>query len=154
MDFSEPYFPVQIVVVQKIGAGLSSAEDLSGGQAAAFEASTADEALREVEGVEVVRGASLEDMFQKVAAGELRAAAADSSAVIPVIDRHPDVEIAFSIGETQQFGFAMKKGSPLLKPLSKHIRELRESGVYLQLISQHLGERARDVVRSATLPEH
>ena len=110
VDFSAPYFPVQVVLVERAGE-TSALEDLAGSKVGAFVKTTAEEALSKIEGVEVVQRNGIPGLLSAVASDEIRAAAGDSSAIIPVIDDYPGLEISLTFGERQHFGFAMPKGS-------------------------------------------
>lgn len=152
MDFSAPYFPVQVVLVERSGEISSSLEDLKGFKVAAFEKTTAEEALLAIGGVEVVTRQGVPGMLDSVAAGEIRAAAGDSSAIIPVIDDYPGLEISLSFGERQQFGFALPKSSQYKDALSDHILDLKESGIYFRLVTEHMGPQASSVIRASRAP--
>ena len=91
----------------------------------------------------------IEGMLDAVESGELRAAAADSSAVILALDDYPSLEISFTFGEPQSFGFALPKGSALKDALSQHVLGLKESGFYFRLITEYMGPRASSIVRAA-----
>lgn len=152
MDFSAPYFPVQVVLVERSGETSSSLSDLSGSQVAAFAQTTAEDALSAVPDVEVVQRDGIEGMLAAVANGEIRAAAGDSSAIIPVIDDYPGLEISLTFGEQQQFGFALPKGSPLNESLSANIKKLKESGIFFRLVTDYMGPQASAVVRASRAP--
>lgn len=150
MDFSAPYFPVQILLVERAGEASSAIEELSG-KVGAFAQTTASDALEKVSAVEVVQSADggLDSMLEAVANGEWSAAAADSSAIIPVIDKYPSLQISLTFGEQQSFGFALPKGSPLTRALSEHVQKLKESNVYFRIVKDHMGPRASEIVRAA-----
>ncbi len=112
MDFSAPCFPVQVVLVERSGETSESLNDLKGSKVAAFEKTTTEEALREIGGVEVVTRQGVPGMLESVAAGKIGAAAGDSSAIMPVIDDYPGLEISMAFGKRQQFGFALPKDCP------------------------------------------
>ena len=150
MDFSAPYFPVQVVLVERASEGSSSLDALEG-KVGAFANTTASDALEAIPGVEVVQSDDgLAGMLEAVASGQWRAAAADSSAVLPVIDAYPSLQVSLYFGEPQDFGFALPKGSPLSEALSEHVKRLRESNVYFRIVTKHMGPRASEIVRAAT----
>jgi polar amino acid transport system substrate-binding protein len=149
MDFSAPYFPVQVVLVERSGETSRVLDDLKGFKVAAFEKTTAEEALLAIGGVEVVTRQGVPGMLDAVAAGEIRAAAGDSSAIIPVIDDYPGLEISLTFGEQQQFGFALPKSSPYTLALSEHILDLKESGIFFRLVTEHMGAQASSLIRAS-----
>ena len=152
VDFSAPYFPVQVVLVERAGETSTSLEDLAGSQVGAFVGTTAEEALSEIEGVEVVQCTGIAGLLSAVASGDIRAAAGDSSAIIPVIDDYPGLAISLRFGKRQHFGFAMPKGSELRVALSKQIMGLKESGIFFRLVTKHMGPQASSVVRASRTP--
>jgi ABC-type amino acid transport substrate-binding protein len=149
MDFSAPYFPVQVVLVERSGEVSQRPEDLAGAKVGAFVATTAEEALLKIDGVEVVTRSGIPGLLSAVANGEIRAAAGDSSAIMPVIDDYPGLAMTLTFGERQHFGFALPKGSPLTDALDAHIAGLKESGIYFRLVSKHMGPQASEVVRAS-----
>ena len=149
MDFSAPYFPVQIVLVERAAETTRRSEELAGAKVGAFRGTTAEDALRAIAGVKVVYGGTLQEMFEAVARGELRAVAADSSSVIPALEGHPLLKLGLTFGKEQNFGFALPKGSPLKEPLSQHIARLKDSGIYFRILKQNLGPKATEIVLAA-----
>lgn len=152
MDFSAPYFPVQVVLVERSGEISSSLADLAGSRVGAFAKTTAEEGLSVIPGVEVVQRDGIPGLLSAVASGEIRAAAGDSSAIMPVIDDYPGLEITLTFGEQQHFGFALPKGSHLTGALSEHIKNLKESGIYFRLVTHYMGPHASAVVRASRAP--
>lgn len=151
LAFSAPYFPVQVVLVESLSASTTSLNELSGTKVGAFVETTADEALRTVPGIRVVNTGTLEEMMAAIVKGDLRAAAADSSAVIPALEDFPSLKIGMALSEQQAFGFALPKGSPLETALSEHVRRLKESGIYFRVVTKHMGPRASEIVRAAKI---
>jgi ABC-type amino acid transport substrate-binding protein len=152
MSFSDPYFPVQLTLVERMNAKTTSLADLKGTRVGAFTRTTAEDALLAVPGIQVVNEGDLEQMMEAVAKGDLRALVADSSAVIPALSDFPTLKVGMTLGEEQSFGFALPKGSPLREPLSELVRKLKESGIYYRIVTAHMGERASDIVRAAKAP--
>jgi polar amino acid transport system substrate-binding protein len=151
IDFSVSYFPVQVVLVEKIDANTRSLTELVGRKVAAFVDTTAEDALRAVPGILIVNDGTLQEQMSAIVRGELHAAAADSSAVIPELDRFPQLKVGMTLGAESGFGFALPKGSPLTGPLTEHIKKLKESGIYFRLVSTHMGPRASEIVKAAKI---
>jgi ABC-type amino acid transport substrate-binding protein len=151
MDFTASYFPVQVVLVEKIDANTRSLTELVGRKVAAFVDTTAEDALRAVPGIVIVNEGTLPEQMSAIVRGELSAAAADSSAVIPELDRFPQLKVGMALGAESGFGFALPKGSPLTAELTEHIKKLKESGIYFRLVSTHMGPRASEIVKAAKI---
>ncbi|HXV59415.1 MAG TPA: transporter substrate-binding domain-containing protein [Vicinamibacteria bacterium] len=150
VDFSAGYFPVQVVLVERSGEASGSLKELAGAKVAAFQDTTAVDALKQEPRIEIVVASDgIEGMLEAVRKGEIRAAAADSSAVIPLLEDYPTLKISQTFGDEQHFGFALPKGSPLKEALSEHILRLKESGIYFRFLTDHMGPRATEIVRAA-----
>lgn len=150
VDFSAPYFPVQVVLVERSNDRSESIRDLAGHKVAAFQRTTAVDALAAEPGIEIVTSLSgIDGMLGAVSRGEIRGAAADSSAIIPTLDRYPDLQITLTFGEEQNFGFAVPQGSQLGKDLSEHVLRMKESGIYFRIVTEEMGSRATEIVRAA-----
>ncbi len=151
MDFTAPYFPVQVILVERIGEEAKSLTDLVGQRVGAFTKTTAEDALRAVPGILIVNDGTLQDQMRAIERGELRAAAADSSAIIPELDNFPNLQIGMALSAESGFGFALPKGSPLTAPLTAHVKKLKQSGIYFRLVQTHMGSRASEIVKAAKL---
>ena len=148
MDFTVPYFPVQVVLVERMSDHTTSLADLVGQRVGAEARTTAEDAIKAVPGVLVVHDGSLRDWMRAIEAGEMRAAAADSSAIIPALEGFPNLKLGMGLGAESGFGFALPKGSPITGPLSEHIKKLKESGIFFRLVSKHMGPRASEIIRA------
>jgi polar amino acid transport system substrate-binding protein len=151
MDFTAPYFPVQVILVERMGDDTTSLTDLVGHRVGAFSRTTAEDALKAVPGILIVNEGGLEGQLSAIERGEMRAAAADSSAIIPELDNFPGLKIGMALGAESGFGFALPKGSALTGPLTEHIKKLKQSGIYFRLVSTHMGPRASEIVRAAKI---
>jgi ABC-type amino acid transport substrate-binding protein len=151
IDFTAPYFPVQVILVERMNDHAKSLTDLVGQRVAAFTKTTAEDALRAVPGILITNDGTLQEQMIAIDRGELRAAAADSSAIIPELDNFPNLKVGMALGAESGFGFALPKNSRLTAPLTDHIKKLKESGIYFRLVSTHMGPRASQIVKAAKL---
>ncbi len=151
IDFSAPYFPVQVILVERMSDHAKSLTDLVGQRVAAFTKTTAEDALRAVPGILIVNDGTLQEQMRAIERRELRAAAADSSAIIPELDNFPNLKVGMALGAESGFGFALPRNSPLTAPLTEHVKKLKESGIYFRLVTTHMGPRASEIVKAAKL---
>ena len=149
MDFTASYFPVQVILVERMSDDTRSLTDLVGQKVGAFNKTTAEDALRAVPGILIVNDGTLREQMKAIEGGEMRAAAADSSAIIPELDNFPTLKTGMALGAESGFGFALPKGSPLTAPLTEHIKKLKQSGIYFRLVTTHMGPRASEIVKGA-----
>jgi len=149
MDFTVPYFPVQVILVERMSDDTKSLTDLVGQRVGAEARTTAEDALKAVPGILIVTDGSLREHMRAIDRGEMRAAAADSSAIIPALEDFPSLKLGMALGAESGFGFALPKNSPLTGPLSEHIKKLKQSGIYFRLVTTHMGPRASEIIRAA-----
>jgi polar amino acid transport system substrate-binding protein len=149
MDFTVPYFPVQVVLVERLSDDTRSLTDLVGQRVGAEARTTSEDALKAVPGIVIVTEGSLRENMRAIDRGEMRAAAADSTAIIPALDEFPSLKLGMALSAESGFGYALPKGSPLTAPLSEHIKKLKESGIYFRLVTTHMGPRAGEIIRAA-----
>ena len=151
MDFTASYFPVQVILVERMSDDTKSLTDLVGQRVGAFTKTTSEDALRAVPGILIVNDGTLQDQMRAIERGEMRAAAADSSAIIPELENFPNLKIGMALGAESGFGFALPKNSPLTAPLTEHIKKLKQSGIYFRLVTTHMGPRASEIVKAARI---
>lgn len=149
MDFSSSYFPVQVILVERMSDDIKSLTDLVGQKVAAFTKTTAEDALKAVPGILIVNDGTLQEQMRAIERGEMRAAAADSSAIIPELEKFPTLKMGMALSAESGFGFALPKNSPLTGPLTENIKKLKESGIYFRLVTTHMGPRASQIVRAS-----
>jgi ABC-type amino acid transport substrate-binding protein len=126
-----------------------SLTDLVGQRVGAEARTTSEDALKAVPGILIVTDGSLREHMRAIDRGEMRAAAADSSAIIPALEDFPSLKLGMALGAESGFGFALPKNSPLTGPLSEHIKKLKQSGIYFRLVTTHMGPRASEIIRAA-----
>jgi polar amino acid transport system substrate-binding protein len=149
MDFSVPYFPVQVVLVERMSDDTKSLTDLVGQKVGAEARTTSEDALKAVPGILIVTDGTLQENMRAIVRGEMRAAVADSSSVIPELEGFPTLKLGMGLGAESGFGFALPKNSPLTQPLDEHIKKLKQSGIYFRLVTEHMGPRASQIIRGA-----
>lgn len=148
-DFSSSYMPVVVMLVERAGEESESLDDLRGARLAVIPNSTPEEKLAEVPGRVFVYGESEPQLIQWVAEGKADAAAIDSTLAHPLLHDYPTLRLTLPLGEPEQYGFAMPKGSPLKAELDEAVGLLRSSRIYYRLLEKHLGSDAVRVMRLA-----
>lgn len=154
VDFSEPYFPVRSVLVQRQGDAAASVEDLrgkriflpvEGGRSAAL--------ARNVPGVEIVTAEdlSIDDLDEArgaavLTSGEADAFPIDSWTAADLLPEYPELTVSVSLSEIEYFAFAMPKGSLLKPKLDAHIREIMSNGEYYRSLTANFGEDLAETV--------
>jgi len=149
VDFSDSYFPVKIMIVTEKKTSYQSTTELANKKAAVVEGSSREAFIRNnITAVTIVPVAKTRLAYEAVLAGKADYAPVDSTSAMTDLEEYPDLDIAFTFPEKMGYGFAVNKGSDLANALSTHIRRLRSSGVFYQMLLRCFGPRAVDLVKS------
>jgi ABC-type amino acid transport substrate-binding protein len=147
-DFSASYFPVRVQLVVRQGTTLDGLADLRGRRVATIAGTTYEKLLVAHGGLQLVHVANSTAMFAALAAGEVDALACDSTVMLAMLPRYPQLAPGPALTAEQEIAFMLPKGSPLTAELSKAIRELKSAGIYYRLLDKHLGDEAVAMVRA------
>jgi polar amino acid transport system substrate-binding protein len=147
-DFSESYFPVRVMLVERDGESAEDLESLSGSSLATIRGATYEKLLSAIPGVKLIYAESEKEMFDWVVSGKARALATDSAVAFRFLEEFDTLTLGLSLTEEQQYGFAVANESPLGKALSENINQLKASGIYFRLLERHLGSKAVEVVKA------
>ncbi len=148
VDFSEPYFPVRVMLVERAGQTAKDLASLSGSTVATIKSSVYEKLLSDIPGVKLVYAGDQNEMFEWVASGKARALATDSPIAFRFLEEFDTLQLGLPLTEEQHFGFALAKGSPLRKALNEHIARLKGSGIYFRLLERYLGAQAVEIVKT------
>lgn len=147
VGFSASYFPVRVMLVEPKNQSTQRLDQLAGATLATMKGTTYEELLAAVPRAQFVYGNDEEQLFELVATGKARAAASDSAVAFGLLQRFPQLRLGIALSPAQDFGFAVRRGSPLEAELSRHIQQLKSSQIYFRLLEKHLGaEAAKQVV--------
>jgi len=139
LDFSNPYFPNRVVVVQKATSGFATPQDVKDRRVAVVKGTLSTSLVAGIPGVKSLVVDDDDAAFQALLKGEADALACDSAVVLHYLTLHPELGIAFPIGERSFFAFALPKGSKLVGPLNDHLRSLAKSGAFTKMLAKHFG---------------
>jgi polar amino acid transport system substrate-binding protein len=137
--FSAPYFPNRVVVVQKTSSGLTQPTDLKGQRVAVVKGTLSVGFVAAIPGVKLVEVVDDASAFQALLKGEADALACDSAVVLHFLTQHPELGMAFPIGDRSFFAFILPKGSKLLEPLNAHLKSLTRSAEFTRMLATHFG---------------
>ncbi len=148
VDFSESYFPVRVMLVERAGQTAKDLASLSGSTVATIKGSVYEKMLSAIPGVKFVYAGDQHELFEWVASGKARALATDSPIAFRYLEEFDTLQLGLPLTEEQHFGFALAKGSPLRKALNEHIARLKGSGIYFRLLERYLGAKAVEIVKT------
>jgi ABC-type amino acid transport substrate-binding protein len=140
LAFSNPYFPNRVVVVQKSTSGFATPQDVKDKRVAVVKGTLSTSLVAAIPGVKSHVVDDDDAAFQAVLKDEADALACDSAVVLHYLTLHPELGIAFPIGERSFFAFALPKGSKLVGPLNDHLKSLAKSGAFKKMLAKHFGE--------------
>lgn len=137
--FSNPYFPNRVVVVQKTTSGFATAQDVKDKRVAVVKGTLSTSLVAAIAGAVSHVVDDDDAAFQALLKGEADALACDSAMVLHYLTLHPELSIAFPIGERSFFAFALPRGSKLVGPLNDHLKSLAKSGAFTKMLAKHFG---------------
>jgi polar amino acid transport system substrate-binding protein len=139
MDFSGPYFPVQLVLIRQRG---TVDDDLAGKKIVTIAGTTYEQYAQGLSDVEIIYLETEKEMFDAVASGRADALATDSSDFLLLGPSYPGLQIVKELSKKEFYGFALPLGDPLTGPLTTHIEELISGGAYWSFLEQAFGSIA------------
>lgn len=139
VTFSDPYFPVRVIMVEPKSRLTSSPEEMAGLRVAVVEGTIHEDIVSRMEGVRVHTVETDRSLFNALADGSADAAVCDSAIVLPFLTDFPTLRVRFPLSERAFFAFPLPQDSPWTQKLNRHLNELRESGRYRQMLTDHFG---------------
>lgn len=146
VDFSAPYFPVRVMLVEPASSNTESLDDLRGATLATLRGTTYEELLQDVPEAHFVYANTEREMFEMIADGHAQAAACDSGVGLVLLETFDDLKLGLPLSEAQELAFPMPKGSDLKERLDAHINDLQSSSTYYRLLEKYLGAKAVEIV--------
>ncbi|MBQ7585691.1 MAG: basic amino acid ABC transporter substrate-binding protein [Desulfovibrionaceae bacterium] len=145
-DFSDPYFSIVQGVILPAGKSIKTLQELKGKKVGGQIATTGifvmrknkvEASIKEYDDV----GLAIQDLV----GGRLDAVICDNAVAKYYVNKKQDykdkIVIAFETGDTEQYGFTVKKGrKDLVEKLNKGIKIVKENGTEAKLIKKWMGE--------------
>jgi arginine/lysine/histidine transporter system substrate-binding protein len=133
IDFSDPYFEIENVLVVRQGAGITGFADLSGQKVGAQLGSTqeklAQTAAETAPALTVDSRNRINEIIQEIKAGNLAAGVIAASVAKGFLKTNPDLEIVtLPDQEVLSVAIAFPKGSELVPEFNRVIAEMRQNG--------------------------
>ena len=150
LDFTEGYFKINQSLLVRKGdeTKYSELEQLKGRTIGVQSETTgADYAKANAEGATIKEFTGADELFTALKAGQVDAALQD----LPVNAYHATttgetvVAKTFTEAEQEQYGFAMKKGSPLKASLDDALRQVKADDTYPTILRRFLGDTAGQI---------
>ena len=111
MDFTDPYFKATQALMTKIGAGITSLEDLADKKVAVQDGTTVSDYVREnaPEDTEIISFEDSSLMQQAVLTGQVDAGVNDNGLLNYFVSENPEVEVVAEFQTGEEYGFSVKK---------------------------------------------
>lgn len=145
-DFSDPYYEVVQAVVLPAGKSIKSLADLKGKKVGGQIGTTGIFVMRKANaGAELREYDDVGLAIQDLVGGRLDAVICDDPVAMYYVNKKPDtagkINLMFKTGETEQYGFTVKKGrQDLVDKINKGIKIVKESGKEAELKKKWMGE--------------
>ena len=146
ISFSEPYFPVVMMIVVRKESSIAKEQDLEGKKCSLTLGTIMEERMKAVKNVQLIDAEDTTAQFQAVTERKADFGIFDSSAVIGNIDKYPDLKMAFHFPEHFDYGFAVQQNSDLRDAINAHLKQMNETGSLRTMIRRYLGERAFEML--------
>ncbi len=139
VSFSDPYFPVRVIMVEPKSRLTSSPAEMAGLRVAVVEGTIHEDIVSRMEGVQVKTVETDRSLFDALIDGSADAAVCDSAIVLPFLSDYPTLRVRFPLSERAFFAFPLPRDSPWTQKLNQHLEELRGSGRYREMLTEHFG---------------
>ena len=149
VDLSDSYFPVRETVVVRRGETARSLADLAGKRAMTQRGTTWEAQCLKVPRVKISFTENQSDLFSKVADGSVDFTVTDSPMAMTYTAKYPNLEIAWSLPEKQNYAFALRKGSDLTPLLNVNLKKLKTTGAYYALLGRFYGQKGLSIVKAS-----
>lgn len=146
--FSTPYFPNRVVVVQKASSGFTKPADLKDQRVAVVKETLSVGFISAIPGVKPVLVKDDAAAFDALIKGQADAVACDSAVVLHFLEKHPDLGMAFPIGDRSFFAFIFPKDSRLPGPVDAYLKKLVNSPEFVRVLAKHFGEANAEFLAS------
>lgn len=147
-EFSVPYLPVRVLLVEPAGRDTKTLQELRGATLATVRGTTYEALLSAVPNARLLYAGSEDEQFEMVASGRARALAVDSAVAFHLIARYPGLTLGIPLTPAQGYGFAFPRGSKLAPTFSAYLERLKGSNTFYALVQKHLGTQAVRAIKT------
>ncbi|MBV1776220.1 basic amino acid ABC transporter substrate-binding protein [Burkholderiaceae bacterium DAT-1] len=144
MDFSEPYFEAQQLIVVNANNPLTKVSDLKGKKVGVQTGTTGDEVAQQTLGKtsgDIIRFESTPLALKELQNGGVDAVIADNGVVINFLKNNADAKLKLvddASFNKEFYGFAVKKGNQaVLERINAGLRKIKTDGTYDQIYARY-----------------
>lgn len=148
MDLSDSYLPVRETVVVRKGTAARTLADLAGKRAITQRGTTWEVHCQKAH-AKIIYTENQSELFSKVADGTADFSVTDSPMAMTYAEKYPNLEIAWSFPEKQNYAFALRKGSDLTPLLNEDLKKLKATGAYYALLGRFYGQKGLAIIKAS-----
>jgi ABC-type amino acid transport substrate-binding protein len=149
VDLSDSYFPVRETVVVRRGEPARTLAALAGKRAITQRGTTWEKDCEKVPKVKLLYTENQSELFSKVADGTADFSVTDSPMAMTYATKYPNLEIAWSLPEKQNYAFALRLGSDLTPLLNENLKKLKSTGAYYGLLGRFYGQKGLAIIKAS-----
>lgn len=128
VDFSDPYYDDDLVLVAKVGSGIASIDDAKG-KKVGVQTATTGEAYGKENGLDTIGYEDSGLQIQSLTSGQTEASLGNQSVLKYAIKGNADFEVVEEISTGEQLGVAVgKDNAAVLEAVNKTLASLKDSG--------------------------
>lgn len=149
VDLSDSYFPVRETVIVRKGETARSFDALAGRRGITQRGTTWEKEVLKAPRAKVLYTENQSDLFSKVADGSADFSVTDSPMAMTYAAKYPNLEIAWSLPEKQNYAFALRPGSDLTPLLNENLKKLKATGAYYALLGRFYGQKGLAIIKAS-----
>lgn len=149
VDLSDSYFPVRETVVVRRGDPARSFPALAGRRAITQRGTTWEKECMKAPKVRLLYTENQSELFSKVADGTADFSVTDSPMAMTYTAKYPNLEIAWSLPDKQNYAFALRPGSDLTPLLNENLKKLKSTGAYYALLGRFYGQKGLAIIKAS-----
>ena len=149
VDLSDSYFPVRETVVVRKGETARTFAALGGRRAITQRGTTWEKECLKAPRAKVLYTENQSELFSKVADGSADFSVTDSPLAMTYAAKYPNLEIAWSLPERQNYAFALRPGSDLTALLNENLKKLKATGAYYALLGRFYGQKGLAIIKAS-----
>jgi ABC-type amino acid transport substrate-binding protein len=149
VNYSNPYFPVLVMIVGRDGVDAAAPADLKGRSMCIVQGSSQEERIDALVAVEKHYASAFGECFDVLERGEADFTLMDSTRVLLDLDGHPKLRHLFDLPGADRYSFAVAPGSDLKAELDRFLLSIRRSSYIYFVVEKHLGRKGVEFYRMA-----
>lgn len=151
VDFSDPYFNADQSLMVQSNSNIKSVDDLGSATVGAQTGTTGEIKAKELKDKGTIGGdvrtyKTVEDAFSALENGQIDAVINDLPVSQDKVNTsNGSLKIVQTIPTGEQYGIAFPKGSELVGPVNKALKEIKDDGTYAKIYKKWIGRKPESI---------